>query len=294
VVGPIAEFRANGGYDLWERNADFVLIPLALIFLVVLLVPLVVHLTPAGQTAFLVANIAIWVAFAVDYFARLYLAPARGRFVRTHVVDLIVVAVPFLRPLRLLRVFGILGEYVSRSRRHLAKRAMVFVAVVAVVAMLAGAAVIFNLEHSKSHANIHSFPDALWWAVGTISTVGTNAYPTTTAGRIVGALMMVTGVALAGIFTAAIATYFIASTDADHTVPSKDADTEPPNVAHELAAMKVSIDRFHVELNQLRVLIAEITGREHDSPTTNTQIDQSAKDETERSDGAVHRIRRGS
>ncbi len=105
--------------------------------------------------------------------------------------------------------------------------------------------------------------------------------------------MMVTGVALAGIFTAAIATYFISSSDADHTKQSTDIATDPPNVAQELAAMKVSIDRFHVELSQLRALLTEITGHQRDQPATST-LDQSAKDETERRDGAVHRIRRGS
>jgi voltage-gated potassium channel len=168
---------------------------------------------------------------------------------------------------------------------------MVFVAVVAVVAMVAGAAVIFNLEHSRSHANIRSFPDALWWAVGTITTVGTNSSPTTSAGRMVGALMMVTGVALAGIFTAAIATYFIASSDAAREMQSPDVDNNSPNVAHELAAMKTSVDRLHIELNQLRGLMTEITGRQHDHPATDSSpVDQSANDEPERRDGAVHRI----
>jgi hypothetical protein len=86
-MGRAADYRANGGYEAWERSADYVLVPLALIFLAVLLIPLAVHLTPREQAAFLVANILIWVAFAVDYFVRFYLAPARGRFVRTHVLD---------------------------------------------------------------------------------------------------------------------------------------------------------------------------------------------------------------
>ena len=77
-MGRAADYRANGGYEAWERNADYVLVPLALIFLAVLLIPLAVHLTPRAQAAFLVANILIWVAFAIDYFVRLYLAPARG------------------------------------------------------------------------------------------------------------------------------------------------------------------------------------------------------------------------
>jgi len=284
----LAEFRANDGYDLWERDADFVLIPLALIFLFVLLLPLVADLTPVEQTELLVANVVIWAAFAVDYFARLYLARDRRSFVRTHIVDLIVVAVPFLRPLRLLRVFGIVGEYVTRSRRHLARRAMAFVMVVAVVALLSGAAVIFNAEHSKPNADIRSFPEALWWAVGTITTVGTNAYPTTTTGRIVGAMMMVTGVALVGIFTAAIATYFISANDAGRD--SSEVDAQPLDVAQELTAIKASVDRFHIELNQMHLLITEMTRGQKDHPrrTSAQTTSFSIEGEADEPDGPVH------
>jgi voltage-gated potassium channel len=263
-MGRAADFRASGGYDVWEDNSDYVLIPLALIFLIVLLVPLAVSLTPA------------WVAFAVDYFARLYLSPDRGRFVRTHVLDFIVVAVPFLRPLRLLRIFGIIGEYVTRSRRHLAKRAMAFVAVVAVVAILAGAAVIYNSEHSHPHSTIHSFPDALWWAVGTLSTVGTDIYPTTATGRIVAAIMMISGVALAGIFTAAIATYFLSSNDGEHKAKT----------VNDHGAMQESIDQIQSELSQLRVLVGELAELQRGHATNGKAIQPS--ETTERRDDAVH------
>ena len=258
------------------RTTPNVLIPLALIFLAVLLIPLAVHLTPREQAAFLVANILIWVAFAVDYFARLYLSPQRGRFVRTHVLDFIVVCVPFLRPLRLLRVVGLVGEYVVRSRRHLARRAMAFVVVVGVVALLAGAAVVLNAERSHAHANIRSFPEALWWSVGAITTVGTSGYPTTPTGRIAGSVMMVIGVALVGIFTAAVATYFIASNDEKPKVEEV-IEVGSSSVAHDLATMKASVDGLYAELSSLRAHLSEL-------------IDgtQTTADEPERSDGAVH------
>ena len=108
-MGWAADYRANGGYKHWERSADYVLVPLALIFLAVLLIPLAVHLTPREQAAFLVANILIWAAFAIDYFVRLYLAPARGRFVRTHVLDFIVVS-SLSSAASFVRVIGIAGE----------------------------------------------------------------------------------------------------------------------------------------------------------------------------------------
>jgi thioredoxin 1 len=58
--------------------------------------------TGGPQCVATAADVAIWAAFAVDYVARLYLAPARWRFVRSHLLDLLVLVVPFLRPLRAL------------------------------------------------------------------------------------------------------------------------------------------------------------------------------------------------
>jgi voltage-gated potassium channel len=280
-VGRLANYRAHGGYEAWERNADYVLIPLALIFLAVLLIPVAVHLTPAEQAAFLVANIFIWVVFAVDYVARLYLAPERGRFVRTHVLDFIVVAVPFLRPLRLLRVVGIIGEYVVRSRRHLARRALAFASIAAVVAVFAGAAIIFSSERNHPHASLRTFPDALWWSVGTITTVGTNGDPTTGTGRVVATGMMVVGVALVAIFTGAVATYFISVNDERPKV-EENIEAGSPSVAQDLATMKASVNGLYAELTSLRAHLSDL-------------IEQmpSASDETGRSDGAGHRVRRG-
>lgn len=275
-MGRLADYRARGGYDTWEHNADYVLVPLALIFLAVLLVPLAVQLTPAEQAAFLVANILIWVVFAVDYFARLYLAADRGRFVRTHVLDFIVVAVPFLRPLRLLRVVGIVGEYVVRSRRHLARRALAFASVAAVVAVFAGAALVFNAERNHPHASLRTFPEALWWSIGTITTVGTNGDPTTGTGRVVGTAMMVVGVALVAIFTGAVATYFISVNDERPKV-EENIEARSSSVAEDLATMKTSVDGLYAELRALRTHLSEVIERT-----------QETRDSPERSDDAVH------
>jgi voltage-gated potassium channel len=275
-MGRLAGYRAHGGYDAWERNADYVLIPLALIFLAVLLVPLAVHLTPAEQAAFLIANILIWVVFALDYLARLYLAPERGQFVRTHVLDFIVVAVPFLRPLRLLRVVGIVGEYVVRSRRHLARRALAFASIAAVISVFAGAAIIFNAERNHAHASLRTFPEALWWSVGTITTVGTNGDPTTGTGRVVATAMMVIGVALVAIFTGAVATYFISAND-EHPKVEENIEAGSPNVAEDLATMRASIDGLYDELSSLRAHLSDLIER------TST-----VGEETKRSSDAVH------
>jgi len=54
------------------------------------------------------------------------------------------------------------------------------------------------------------FSDALWWSLVTVTTVGYgDISPTTLGGRIVGVILMITGIGLLGILTATIASLFI-------------------------------------------------------------------------------------
>jgi voltage-gated potassium channel len=50
-----------------------------------------------------------WALFAVDHFARLALSHDRVASVRSNLFDLAVVALPLLRPLRLLRLVTLLS-----------------------------------------------------------------------------------------------------------------------------------------------------------------------------------------
>src|SRR5450759_4006718 len=123
-----------------------------LAFLLVLVVPLMVDLPPAACTAFTAADIAIWSAFAVDYGARLYLAPARWRFVRSHPLDLLVLVVPFLKPLRAVRLLRlarlgvVTGAAQSRAQRSLHATAAVYVTTLAAVLMVLAAAAMYDVE----------------------------------------------------------------------------------------------------------------------------------------------------
>src|SRR4051812_15102990 len=114
-------FRDSGGYGGWELRADRPVLVLALVVVVVLVVPLLAPLPRAASVPLPVAHIVIWAAFAIDYGARLYLAPARWRFVRAHPLDLVVVVVPFLRPIRILRLLRLarLGAVAGVAHRRL-------------------------------------------------------------------------------------------------------------------------------------------------------------------------------
>lgn len=76
---------------------------LAFAFIALTFLPIIVEVSSATQRALNVFDWLIWGAFAAEYLIRLYLAPHKRVFVRHNLVDLAVVVVPFLRPLRVVR-----------------------------------------------------------------------------------------------------------------------------------------------------------------------------------------------
>jgi voltage-gated potassium channel len=76
---------------------------------------------------------------------------------------------------------------------------------------LVAAALVLTFERDTPGGNIHSYPDELWWAATTITTVGYgDRFPTMSpAGRGVAVVLMVSGIALFGVITASIAAYFV-------------------------------------------------------------------------------------
>jgi voltage-gated potassium channel len=197
---------------------------LALVMLPLLLIPLVAELSPAAETALLVTDWVIWSAFALEYLVRLYLAEDRRRFFRRNLLDLALVVLPFLRPLRVVRSARGLRmlraargmTYMARASRT-AKTLLVwqrlgFALLVGLVAVGIGGLVVFGLERDHPDANIDSIPEALWWAVVTVATVGYgDAFPVTAAGRVVAVVLMLLGIGLFGILAAALASYFLAT-----------------------------------------------------------------------------------
>nr|MBA3233489.1 two pore domain potassium channel family protein [Propionibacteriales bacterium] len=81
--------------------------------------------------------------------------------------------------------------------------ALPLVVFVAAVAML-------DAERGAADANIESFGDAAWWAVTTMTTVGYgDRFPVTTEGRLIASALMLAGIALLGVVTAALASWFV-------------------------------------------------------------------------------------
>lgn len=240
--------RATGGYERWVRRTDGPLLGLAVVLLVVLLLPAVKDLSDGAQLAVNLASAAIWLAFTIDYGARLYLSPRRWEFVRSHPLDLLVIVLPLLRPLRalrllrLLRVVSVVGMAHRRGQRSLHAKVSAYVAASVVIVIGASAVLMVEAERGKEDANITNLGDALWWAASTVTTVGYgDRYPTTAVGRLIAVALMLVGIALLGVVTATIAAWFVARLrEVEETAESAEATMQ--QVLEELREVRMRLD----------------------------------------------------
>jgi voltage-gated potassium channel len=206
--------------ERFSSRIDPVMTVLALLWLPVLVIPVVTQLHGSVALTFAVADYFVWAAFAVEYAAKLWLAVDRWHFVRHHLLDLALVAVPILRPLRLARLFRVvrlarvvlvLAGGLKRARSLFAHHGLQFVLLAVTAIVFAGAGLEMYFErHAPGVSTIHNYGDALWWAVVTVTTVGYgDKVPVTGAGRFVATGLMFTGIGLVGALTATIASYFV-------------------------------------------------------------------------------------
>lgn len=86
---------------------------------------------------------------------------------------------------------------------------MLSVLVITILLIIFSSISILSVEKAPN-SNIKTADDAIWWTMTTITTVGYgDRYPVTLEGRLIGIVLMVSGVGLFGTYTAYIASLFI-------------------------------------------------------------------------------------
>ena len=197
-----------------ERITEFPLMVMAFIMIPLLVGPWLWDMPPRVESTFLVLDYFIWALFAIDLIIKLVIAPHRGQYLKKHWLEVLVVVVPFFRPLRILRLF-VFGTRAWVGMRRLVNRD--FLLVYGIGLVIIAATIVTTVERGPD-ATITSFADALWWAIVTITTVGYgDEIPVTLAGRAVAFVLMLGGIAFFSGVTANLASFMIRSKNDSHT-----------------------------------------------------------------------------
>lgn len=210
------------------------------------------------------ASHAIWAVFVLQFAAEFVLAPDKGGFLRRNWLAALSLALPALRMLRVVRVLRftravgwlrrvrfvrVVGTF-NRGMRALARtmrrRGAGYVVALTAVVTFVGAAGMYAFEREAGTAGLGSFGEALWWTAMVMTTMGSEAWPQTTAGRVLCLLLSLYAFAVFGYVTALLASFFVGR-DASRP-PAEDR----PAMVDELARVNARLDALRADLARLR------------------------------------------
>jgi hypothetical protein len=161
------------------------------------------------------------IIFLGDFTFRILTAPSKGKyFFRDFGWADLFASLPFpqakiLRVFRLFRVYRLMRDVGPKKIadtliKDRAGSALYVLLLMGVMVLEFGALGVLKAEKTNPDANIKTASDAVWYVLVTISTVGYgDRYPTTSPGRIWGAIIIVVGVGIFGTFTGFLANFFL-------------------------------------------------------------------------------------
>jgi len=216
-----------------NRLTDRPLTFLAFVWLGITVLELTVGLSPAFE----LAATTIWVLFVLDFVIEFLIAPRKDDYLREHWFIALSLVLPALRGLRLFgalrltrlarfgRTFSLLKLISSVNRslgaiaETLGRRGITYVIVITVVITFAGAAGMARFESPEAVAavgqteagGLANYGEALWWTAMIMTTLGSQYWPVTLEGRLLGWLLSLYALSIFGYITASIASHFIAS-----------------------------------------------------------------------------------
>jgi voltage-gated potassium channel len=170
-----------------------------------------------------VSDWVIWLVFLVEFAAIMVLAKDWRSWLRRYPLApaMLLLTPPFApAALQALRVFRLLRLLrVARGFQLLSKLltldGLKYVMALALFLVVGGGPVFASVESHVGHQV--STWDGIWWAMGTVTTEGSNIEVTTNAGRAIAIILMLTGIGVFSIMTGAIAQHFLSSSRVDDT-----------------------------------------------------------------------------
>jgi voltage-gated potassium channel len=216
--------RSEQERDAWleelTERADPFMAWLGVVFALLVGFEIAVKVSPGTARALELAGWTIWAAFLLEFLARLWLAPRRGRYVRRHWFQLLALAVPTLRVLRFVRLLR-LGRALPAARvvsssyrsvgtaRRLFRSRLGYLGATAVVVAVAVAELAFLFERSHEDGVFSSFGDALLWSFAAVLALQGDPTPASVGARIVMLCGFVFGLVVVAALAGTVGAYLV-------------------------------------------------------------------------------------
>jgi voltage-gated potassium channel len=211
----------------------------------------------------------IWGVFLLDFTLKWTLAPNKLGYLKSHWLTALSLLVPALRVFRIVRVVRLLR--VARAARGLrlfrlvsslnrgmkalsavlGRRGFGYVVALTLVVTLGGAAGMYAFEN-EINSNFKTYGEALWWTAMLMTTLGSEKWPQSDAGRTLCFLLALYAFTVFGYVTATLATFFVGR-DAENE------DAEVPNAQ--------SIEELKAEIRALRAEVRALSPRDTPNDT---------------------------
>jgi voltage-gated potassium channel len=222
----LKEQETEERYQLLHQIEDWLEMPvmiLGFIWLILLIIEFTWKLNPVLEAM----GLAIWAIFFIDFIIRFIIAPEKLTFLRKGWLTVLSLIVPALRVfrvfraiqvlraaratkgIRLIRVFGSLNRGINTVRRTARKRGFIYIFSLTIIVMLVGAAGMYAFENNINPVGFKSYGDSLWWTSMILTTLGSEAWPVTFEGRILGFFISLYTFGIFGYVTAWLATIFV-------------------------------------------------------------------------------------
>jgi voltage-gated potassium channel len=201
-------------------------------------------------------NWATWLVFATELVLLLAVVPDRKRYLRRRPLDLVIVVlsppvlpaslqgIRAIRSLRLLRLLRL----AQLSRDLFSLEGLRYASVLALLTVIAGGASFVAFERHAQHLSTW---DGVYWAVTTMTTLGSNIEPTTVGAKIVSVVILLVGISFVAMLTGAIAQRFLAPEVGELEAREAEGETDATAALRQMRTLREQLGTLEVAVQRL-------------------------------------------